>query len=325
MRAAVHHRYGSPEEVITVEEAPTPSIEDDEVLVRVRAAGVNWADTSMTSGKPYVMRLGYGFRGPRQGIRGTDLAGTVERIGKEVTSTQIGDEVFGWSTRTFAEYAAVAADQLCAKPGGISFEQAAGITLAGCVALQALRDIGHIHTGSRVLVNGASGGIGTFTVQIAKAMGAEVTGVCSTDHVALVRSLGADHVSDYTREDFTQGTARYDLILDMADQHSLAARRRVLAEGGTLIPNSGEGGPWFGSVGRILKAWAATPFVSARLRPFLSLGKATDINTLAHMIDDGGLTPVVGATYPLEAAGSAIALAGSGHARGKTVISMAPR
>lgn len=322
MRAAVHRLYGAPEEVIHVENVPDPEIGAGEVLVRVRAAGVNWADASMTTGEPYLMRLGYGLRSPRKGVRGTDVAGTVERVGADVTQHSPGDEVFGWSTATFAELAAVKEQQLIPKPTEISFEQAAGVPLAGCVALQSVRDIAHIGSGQKVLVNGASGGIGSFAVQIAKSFGAEVTGVCSTPNLELVRSLGADRVIDYTQQDFAEEPERYDLILDMADKHTLAQRRRTLTHKGTLIPNSGVGGPWFGSIGRIMKAWAITPFVSQKLRPFLSLSKAEDLRVLSAMVVEGTLTPIVGTTYPLTETGAAIAHAGSGHARGKIVITI---
>lgn len=320
MRAAVQRTYGPPEEVVHIDDISTPEFGHDEVLVRVRAAGVNWADASMTTGKPYVMRVGFGLRSPRQGVRGTDVAGTVEAVGKNVTKHSPGDEVFGWSTATFAEFTAAKEHQLIPKPVGTSFEQAAGLPMAGCVALQAVRDIAHTQPGHKVLVNGASGGIGSLTVQIAKAYGAEVTGVCSTPNLKFVRSLGADRVIDYTEEDFTQGSERYDLILDIADKHTLAQRRDVLTSRGTLIPNSGEGGPWLGSIGRIFSAWIVSPFVSQKLRPFLSLAKTEDLTALADMVDDGTLSPVVGDTYPLAETGTAIAHAGSGHARGKIVV-----
>lgn len=322
MKAAVHHRYGPPEQVIGLEDVPEPALDDGDVLVSVRAAGANWADWSMTMGMPYIMRAGYGIRGPRKGIRGTDVAGTVEEVGADVVSCRPGDDVLGWGTATFAERAAVAADHLVPKPACITFEQAAGIPMAGCVALQALRDVGRVRAGHHVLVNGASGGIGSFAVQIAKALGAEVTGVASTPNLEMVRTLGADHVIDYTEVDFTQGDERYDVILDMADDKSLAERLRVLTRTGTLIPNSGKGGPWVGSVGRILKAWTVTPFVSRRLRPFLSLAKQDDLVALARLIEAGEVTPVVGATHSLGDAGAAIARAGSGHARGKVVIAV---
>jgi NADPH:quinone reductase-like Zn-dependent oxidoreductase len=320
MKAAVHHEYGPPEEVVAIEDVPDPATGAGQVLVRVHAAGANWADWSMTMGMPYIMRAGYGVRAPRKGIRGTDLAGTVEEVGTGVTSLRTGDDVCGWGTATFAEYASVPADHLVAKPAGISFEQAAGIAMAGCVALQAMRDIADVQPGEQVLVNGASGGIGSFAVQIAKALGAEVTGVCSTPNLELVRSLGADHVIDYNEVDFTAEDVRYDAILDMADTKTLAERRRVLNASGTLIPNSGVGGPWFGSVGRIVGARIVSPFVSQKLRPFLSIAKRDDLQALVGLVETGEVTPTVGATYPLDDAGAAIACAGSGHAQGKVVI-----
>ncbi len=322
MKAAVHHVYGPPDEVVALGDVAIPVLDEDEVLVRVHAAGVNWADWSMTMGVPHLMRLGYGLRRPRRGIRGTDVAGTVENTGEAVGRFQPGDEVFGWCTAAFAEYVVVAEDQLLPKPSRTSFEQAAGVPLAGVVALQAMRDIAQVKPGYRVLIIGASGGIGTFALQIAKYYGAEVTAVCSTPNLDLVRSLGADHVVDYTTEDITQGVDRYDAILDMADVHSLGTRRRMLTDHGTLIPNSGVGGPVFGSVGRIIKAWLLSPFVSQKLRPFLSISKLVDLETLAELIEAGRIAPIVGRTYALSDAGAAIAMAGSGHARGKVVVTV---
>lgn len=322
MKAAVQRRYGTPADVFTVEDVPEPSLKDDEVLIRVHAAGVNWADASMATGTPYIMRLGYGLFRPRQGIRGTDVAGVVERVGSAVTAHRVGDHVFGWCSGAFAEYAKAKENQVVPKPVELEFEEAAGMAMAGCVALQAMRDIGEIRPGSRVLVNGASGGIGSLAVQIAKAFEAHVTGVCSTPNVELVRSLGADSVIDYTEEDFTRGSARYDIILDMADNRSLRERRRVLKDDGVLIPNSGVGGRWFGSIGRIFKAWLLSPFVSHRLRPFLSVTRRDDLLALSSFVDAGVLTPIVGHTYGLADTGLAIEEAGSGHARGKAVITI---
>lgn len=322
MRAAVQHTYGEPTEVFSVEEVPVPSIADDEVLVRVHAAGVNWADWSMTVGTPSVMRLGYGFRAPRQGIRGSDVAGSVVEAGSAVTGFGVDDAVFGWCTGAFAEYVAVPAEHLIAKPAGLSYEAAAGLPMAGCAALQAVRDVAEIEPRARVLVVGASGGIGSLAVQIAKAYGADVTGVCSTTNLEFVKSLGADRVIDYTKQDFTLGDARYDMILDIADKHSLADRRRILTEHGTLIPNSGHGGRWLGSLPRILGAWAVSPFVTQHLRPFLSMAKRADLSELIALIDDGKLEPIVGSTHPLSDVGPAIAEAGSGHARGKVVVTV---
>lgn len=320
MRAAVHHAYGPPDDVVAVEEVDVPLPDADEVLVRVRAAGVNWADRSMTTGEPLVMRLGYGLRAPRRGIRGMDVAGVVEQVGAGVSSLRPGDAVFGWGTATFAELATIPAEQLVPMPEGASFEEMAGLPVAGTVALQALRDIADVQPGDQVLVNGASGGIGSSTVQIAKHMGAVVTGVCSTANLDLVRTLGAAHVIDYTADDFTTGDARYDLILDMADRHTLGERRRALTERGTLIPNSGEGGRWVGSLGRILQARLVSPFVGQKLRPFISLSKRDDLVMLAELVRTGALRTIVGRTYELDDAGAAIAVAGSGHCRGKVVV-----
>lgn len=322
MKAAVQHEYGDPRDVFAVEDVVMPVPKDDEILVRVNAAGVNWADQSMTLGKPYVMRLGYGMRRPRKGIRGTDFAGTVEQVGSGAKDFGPGDEVIGWSTGTFAEYTTLREGHAVSKPASVTFEEAAGIPMAGSVALQALRDVGRVEPGQSVMVIGASGGIGSFAVQIAKALGAEVTGVCSTPNLDLVRSIGADHVIDYTENDYLAGDRKYDVILDMADKHSLSARRRVLKAGGTLIPNSGEGGPLLGSIGRILKARLASPFVSQKLKPFLSLSKKEDLEQIVELINDAKVAPIVGRSYPLSEVGMAIADAGSGHARGKVVVNV---
>ncbi len=320
MKAAVQHNYGPPADVFAVEDVATPTIKDDEVLVQMRAAGVNWADNSAATGKPYVMRLGYGLRRPRQGVRGTDIAGVVEAVGSGVEEFHVGDEVLGWCSAAFASLAAVPADHLVEKPASLSFEEAATLPMAGCVALQALRDVAGVEAGDKVLINGASGGIGSFAVQIAKAMGAEVTGVCSTRNVELLKALGVDHVIDYVETDFTEGAERYNVILDMADNRSIAQRRRVLEPGGTLIPNSGVGGPWFGSIGRILRARLMSPFVSHRLMPFLSISKRDDLAELVRLVDLGVIQPVVGKSYAMVDAGAAIEEAGSGHARGKVVV-----
>lgn len=320
MRAVVQDAYGSPEHVLELRDVEAPKPGTGEVLLRVRAAGVNWADGAITRGLPYFLRLAYGLRSPRERIRGMDVAGVVESLGPEVTGLQTGDEVFGWSTGTFAELAVAPANHLVPKPASLSFEQAAGVPMAGFVALQALRDVGDVQPGQRVLVNGASGGIGSFTVQIARAMGAEVTGVCSTQNLDLVRSIGADRVLDYTREDFTQSGERYHCILDIADDHSLRERRRALTPRGTLIPNSGRGNRLVGSLGRIGLARAMSPFVSQNLRPFLSTENLEDLRVLAGMIDDGSVRPVIGECRPLEEAAVAVEHGAGGHARGKVVV-----
>jgi NADPH:quinone reductase-like Zn-dependent oxidoreductase len=322
MKAMVHTEYGEPTEVLAPAVTDRPVPEKGEVLIRVHAAGVNWADWALVRGVPLMVRLGYGLRRPRRTIRGSDVAGVVEQAGEGVEHLAVGDEVFGWCEGAFAEYACAPEGNLVPKPAGITFAQAAAVPMAGMVALQALRDVGEVRAGQRVLVNGASGGIGTFAVQVAKAFGAEVTGVCSTDNVELVRAVGADHVHDYTKVDFTLEDERYDCILDIADNRSLAARRRVLTAHGTLIPNSGEGGRLAGSLGRIVAARVVSLFVRQRLHPFLSMPKRADLVTLAELIDAGDVTPVVGRTFTLAEAGDALDHVGRRHAHGKTVLTI---
>ncbi len=322
MKAMVQKAYGAPEEVLELGDVATPAIKDDEVLLRVHAAGVNWADWSAVRGMPYVMRMMYGLRRPRNGVGGLDVAGTVEAVGNDVTTLQPGDEVFGQCQGAFAEYARAKPKTLAPRPAGLTFEQAASVPVAGLVALQALRDVGKVRPGQKVLVNGASGGIGTFTVQIAKSLGAEVTGVSSTSNLDLVRKIGADHVIDYTETDFTKSGRHYDFILDIADTHSIAERRRVLSRKGTLVPNSGEGGPWLGSIGRVIGARLMSPFVSQKLAPFLSMPKTADLLTLMKLIESGEVSPVIDRIHPLSETAAAIAYVGAGHARGKTVIAI---
>jgi NADPH:quinone reductase-like Zn-dependent oxidoreductase len=321
MKATFHDEYGAPE-VLRLQEVAQPTPGANEVLVRVRAAGVNWADYSILTGIPYMVRLGFGLRRPRHGIRGTDVSGVVETVGSNASEFRPGDDVFGWCKGSFAEYVSVPEASLVAKPQGTSHEQAAAVPMAGMVALQALRDVGNVQAGQKVLVVGASGGIGSFAVQVGKALGAEVTGVCSTDNIELVKSIGADHVIDYTKQDFTELDGRYDFILDIADNHSLGARRRVLTPNGTLVPNSGEGNRLVGSLWRIVGARLLSPFVSQRLHPFLSLSKRDDLVTLKEMIESGQVTPVVGKTYPLVETAAALDYVGRRHSRGKTVITV---
>ena len=322
MKAIVQHTYGAPLDVLHLEDLDRPQVRADGVLLRVHAAGVNWADWAVTRGVPYMLRAVTGVPRPRNPVRGTDVAGTVEVLGGQVTTLRPGDEVFGWCDGAFAEKVAVPAGNLVTKPPDITFEQAASIPMAGFVALQALRDIAKINAGDKVLINGASGGIGTFSIQIARWLGAEVTGVCSTPNLDLVTSLGADHVIDYTREDFTRGAERYDLILDMADTHTLRERRQVLTRTGTLIPNSGAGGRWLSSVPRIAKARLVSPFVSQTLRPFFSLPSHDDLAVLQELVASGDVTPVVGRTYPLVETPDAVEHVGGGHVRGKVVVTI---
>jgi NADPH:quinone reductase-like Zn-dependent oxidoreductase len=322
MRAIVQRCYGSPE-VLESADVDRPAVGDDDVLVRVRAASVHPGDYFIMTGEPYVVRLAFGLRRPRHPIPGRDLAGVVAAVGKDVADLQPGDEVFGWSTTgTLAEYARVPADQLVRTPANISAGQAAAVPTSGLTALQALRDIAHVKPGQAVLITGASGGVGTFAVQIAKALGAEVTGVCSTRNMELVRSAGADHVIDYTRTDFTRTGLRYDVIFDSVEAQSLSEVRRALSPTGTLIPNSGRGGLWVGPLGRIVKARARSLFTRQTLRPFTSVGKRQDLLDLAELLEAAQLAPVIDRTYPLSEAAQALRYVGAGHTRGKVVVTV---
>ena len=322
MRAIVQRSYGSPE-VLESADVDRPAVGDDDVLVRVRAASVHPGDYFLMTGEPYVVRLAFGLRRPRHPIPGRDLAGVVAAVGKDVVDLQPGDEVFGWSTTgTLAEYACVPAAQLVRTPANLSAGPAAAVPTSGVTALQALRDIAHVQPGQAVLITGASGGVGTFAVQIAKALGAEVTAVCSTRNVELVRSVGADHIIDYTRTDFTRTGLRYDVIFDSVESQSLSEVRRALTPIGTLIPNSGRGGLWVGPLGRIVKARARSLFTRQTLRPFTSVGKRQDLLDLAELLESAQLTPVIDRTYPLSQAAEALRYVGAGHTRGKVVITV---
>ncbi len=316
MRAAVQHRYGPPA-VLQVAEIERPLPGRGGVLVQVVAASVHPGDYFVMTAKPYVVRLAFGLRRPRDGIPGRDLAGVVAAVGKDVTDLQPGDEVFGWSAAgTLAEYACVPADNLVSVPANLSVVDAAAVPTSAMTALQALRDIASVRPGQTVLVTGASGGVGSFAVQIAKAFGAEVTGVCSTRNVDLVRSLGADHVIDYTNTDFTSTDRRYDVVLDNVEAQPLADVRRALTPTGTLIPNSGHGGRWLGPHGRIVKARVLSGFTRQQLKPFTSVGKRQDLLTLADLLATGQVTPVIDRTYPLDDAVDALRYVGAGQLRG---------
>jgi NADPH:quinone reductase-like Zn-dependent oxidoreductase len=321
MKAVVQSEYGSPD-VMELKDIDRPVVKDDEVLVRVHAAAVNPPDWAGVHGVPYIVRLAFGLRRPKQGVRGTDMAGIVDAVGKNVTRLRVGDEVFGRGVGTFAEYAVAPEEHLVRKPAAITFEQAAGVAMSGLTALQALRDSGGIQPGQKVLIVGAGGGIGTFAVQIAKSFGAEVTGVCSTSKLDLVRSLGADHVIDYAQEDFTAGEKRYDLVLDNVLQHSLSELLRVLSRHGTLVPNGGQFYKrWFASTGVLLiKAPLLSLFVPQRIRVCTERPGQGDLLVLKELMESGRLTPVVGRTYPLSRAREAISSFGEGHAEGKVVI-----
>ena len=322
MKAMVQDTYGTTD-VLELREIDKPVIGDDQVLVRVRAAGVNPADWAIMSGLPYIARPVYGLPRPKTRVRGTDVAGVVEAVGTRVTGFRPGDEVFGSSTGSYAEYAAASADGLAPKPANLTFEQAAAVPMAGLVALQAVRDHGGVRAGQKVLINGASGGIGTFAVQIAKSLGADVTGVTSTRNVDLVRSIGADHVIDYTQADFTRGEERYDFILDNAANHSLSDLRRALTPTGTLVPNGGGfDNRWFASGGRVVSAHVLKLFVSHKLRPFLVSFNLEDLVALKELVEAEKVTPVIDSTYPLSETAQAIAHVAEGHARGKVVITI---
>ena len=322
MKAIVQDNYGSTD-VLDARDIDKPTIAAGEALIRVRAAGVNVADWAVMSGLPYVARPVYGMRRPKVIVRGTDVAGTVEAVGSSVTRFQRGDDVFGWGVGSFAEYAAAAEDKLVHKPANVTFEEAAAVPMAGLVALQAVRDHGNVKAGSKVLINGASGGIGTFAIQVAKSLGAEVTAVCSARNADMVRAIGADHVIDYSRVDFTQMPERYDLVLDNVCNHSLSELRRVLTDTGILVSNGGGfRNHWFAGAGRVIHAQLLKRFVDARLRTFLVAHKHDDLLFLKELIEAGRVKPVIDRTYPLDEAPQAIGHVGDGHARGKVAISV---
>jgi NADPH:quinone reductase-like Zn-dependent oxidoreductase len=325
MKAIVQGAYGAAE-VLELLEIEKPEIGASEVLIRVRAAGVNPADWAIMGGLPYIARPIYGLGKPKNGVRGTDVAGEVEAVGASVTRFRPGDDVFGWCGHlggAFAEYASVSEDALTLKPAKLTFEQAAAVPMAGTVALQALRDHGKVQAGQKVLVNGASGGIGTFAVQIAKLLGADVTGVCSTKNVELVRSIGADHVIDYTKEDFTRTGQRYDFILDNVANRSLSDLRRALTPKGTLVPNGGGfDHRWVASGGRLIRAKVSFAFVSQSLQTFIVSPNQENLVVLRQFIEAGQVTPVIDRTYPLSETPQAISYVGEGHARGKVVITV---
>jgi len=322
MKAIVQDTYGSPD-ALELRDIDEPEIKDDEVLVRVRAAAVHPGDLFFMEGLPYVFRIGFGLRGPRRKVPGFDVAGVVEAVGSKVRELRPGDEVFGNGKGTCAEYSAAPEDELAPKPSGLTFEQAAAVPTSAVAALRGIRDAGKVRPGQKVLINGASGGVGTYAVQIAEALGAEVTGVCSTENVDLVRSIGADHVIDYTQEDFTQGGPRYDLILDNVANHPLSDLRRALTPEGTLLPNSGSGGGrWFGPLGRVALAFVSSPFIRKQGRPFVATVKTQDLVDLTELIEAGKLTAVIDRTYPLSETPEAMRHVSLGHARGKVVIAV---
>jgi NADPH:quinone reductase-like Zn-dependent oxidoreductase len=319
-------KYGSPD-VLGLTEVEKPIPKADEVLVKVRAASVNPADWHFLRGDPYIARLQFGLRKPKDRILGCDVAGQVEAVGKNVTMLRPDDGVFGSSFMhgfgAFAEYVCVSEDLVASKPANLSFEQAATVPLAASTALQGLRDHGRIEQGHKVLIVGASGGVGTFAVQIAKSLDAEVTGVCSARNVDMVRSLGADYVIDYTQQDFTQSGQRYDLIFQLAGTRSPSDSRRALTPTGTLVLSSGESdGRWIGPVDRVMKALVLSPFVSQKMVSFTVKPNKEDLQFLKQLAETGTLTPVIDRTYPLAETSRAIRYLEEGHARGKVVITV---
>jgi NADPH:quinone reductase-like Zn-dependent oxidoreductase len=312
--------YGPPSD-LRLEEVDRPELDEDGILVAVRAAAVNPYDWHVMRGLPYLVRLTEGLRRPKRSVRGVDMAGTVEAVGANVTQAQPGDEVLGWGRwGAFAAYERAGEKSCVPKPARLSFEQAAAMPTAGCTALQGLRDVGHLQPGQRALINGAAGGVGTFAVQIAKALGAEVTGVCSTRNVELVRSIGADRVVDYTVDDFAASGLRYDVIFDLVGNRSLRDLRRAVTPKGTVVFCSGGGGNWLGPLLLPLRGLAVSRFVGQRLRMVMARLSRDDLLFMCDLVADGKLTPVVDRTYPLREAAEAIRYLEAGHARGKVVV-----
>ena len=322
VKAIIRDAYGSVD-VLRLADIDQSVAGDADVLVRVHAAGVDQGVWHLMTGTPYVMRLaGFGIRAPKNPLLGYDVAGRVEAVGAQVTEFQTGQEVFGTCRGSFAEYAVARPDRLLSKPDNVSFEQAAAVPISGYAALQAVRQHGGVRPGQRVLIIGAGGGVGTLAVQIAKAEGAEVTGVCSASKTELVRSVGADHVIDYTREDFADGRNRYDVILDIAGNRSLSELRRALTPRGTLVIVGGEdAGNWLG-VRRQLRAAALSPFVRQKLGFFISKERRQDLEELRRLLEAGTIRPVVDRTFALEEVPAAIRYLRDGHARGKVVITI---
>jgi len=322
MKAAVYTRYGPPE-VLRINDLETPVPKDDEVLLRVRAASVNPYDWHFMRGIPYFLRIGAGLLKPKATRLGVDVAGQVEAVGSKVNGFKPGDKVFGTCRCAFAEYGCACESSFAIKPDNLSFEQAASIPIAGLTALQSLRDKGHIQSGQKVLINGAAGGVGTFAVQIAKSFGAEVSAVCSTRNVDMVRSVGADHAIDYTREDFTRSGQRYDLIFDLVANHSLRACRRVLnPEGIYVVAGVGPGKSVFALLARAIVGPLLGVFVSQRFSVFGAKLRKEDLTTLGELMGRGKVTPVIDRVYRLSEVSEAIRYLEQGHARGKVVITV---
>lgn len=322
MKAVVYRCYGSAD-VLEYADVEKPAPADDEVLVKVHAASINPLDWHYMRGTPYFMRLGSGLGAPDNTSMGVDFAGTVTAVGKTVSRFKAGDEVFGGRSGAFAEYVTVRADRaLVLKPANVTFGQAASVPIAAITALQALRDTGQLHSGQKVLINGASGGVGTFAVQIARSFGAEVTGVCSTRNIEMVKSIGADFVVDYTKENYTESGKRYDLIVDMVGNHSLLANRRVLTPDGRFVIVGGAKGDWLGPLMAPIKALILSPFVSQQFAMMISEFNQKDLTFLANLMRDGKMTAVIDRSYGLSEVPAAIRYSEEGHARGKIVIDL---
>jgi len=315
MKALVQHAYGS-SKVLKIQDVDTPEVGDDDLLVKVHASCINAGDVFTMRGSPWLIRLTLGIRKPKNPhILGWDVAGEVVEVGSNVTKFQPGDEVYGACEHTFAEFASAEEKYFAPKPSNLTFEQAAAVPTAALTALQGLRDRGKLQAGQKVLINGASGGVGSFAVQIAKSMGAEVTGVCSAAKMEMVRSIGADHVIDYSKEDFTRGEERYNIILDNAASHSFADLRKVLAPDGIILPNSGHGGMRY-----VIKGFALSPFLRQQAKPWLMDVNHKDLLNLKDLIESGKVTPVIDKTFPLEETPRAIDYYENGFTRGKIVI-----
>jgi len=321
MKAIVYCDYGGPD-VLKLADVAKPVPNDNQALVKVRAASVNPLDWHYMRGEPYVMRRGAGLRKPTAIRLGVDFAGVVEAVGKNVTEFKPGDEVFGGRAGAFAQYICATEKALALKPDNMTLEQAASVQIAGLTALQGLRDKGKLQPGQKVLINGASGGVGTYAVQIARTLGVHVTGVCSTRNVEMVRSIGADHVIDYTKEDFTKGTERYDVILDLVGNHGLLAVRRALTPEGKYVMIGGQKGRWLAPMDTVLRAFLLSPFVSQQMGFMISKHSKEDLTHLRDLMQSGKLTPVIDKTYPLSQTRDAIAYLETGRARGKVVIAM---
>jgi len=322
MKAIVHHEYGSPD-VLELQEVAKPIVKDDDMLVRVHAASVNPLDWHFVRGTPYLVRMQAGLSRPKNHIPGVDVAGQVEEVGRNVTKFQPGDEVFGGSGGAFAEYVRVSEGRVVLKPANVTFEQAAAVPIAALTALQGLRDKGGIRQGHKVLINGASGGVGTFAVQIANSFGAEVTGVCSTRNVDMVRSIGADQVIDYAQESFTEGGRRYDLILDMVGNRSMSECRRTLNPEGTYVSvGAAQMGDWVGPLTAALKVLVGSLLGSQKMVPMLTKQTNEDLVVLQELLESGEMTPVIDRQYELSEVPQAIRYLEEGHAQGKVVITM---